>query len=41
MIKRFMYLGLSAAMTALMAMVLRKLTAFAYTRATGARPPED
>ena len=41
MIKRFMFLGLSAAMTALVAMVVRKVTALAYTRATGVRPPED
>ncbi len=41
MIKRFLYLGLSAAVTALVAMVFRKLTAFAFTRATGVRPPES
>ena len=40
-IKRVMFLGLSAALTAIVALVVRRLAAFAYMRATGQSPPAD
>ena len=40
-VKRLLFLGFSAVMTALVALVVRRLTTFAYTRATGMAPPED
>ena len=40
-VKRLLFLGFSALMTALVAMIVRRLTTFAYTRATGIPPPED
>lgn len=41
MIKRFLFLGLSALVTTIVVSLIRRVTAFGYRQATGMPPPVD